>query len=315
MWFAFLRIATLRGTDAVRMLKLVIGIAWATACSLSFAAAQQGCEPEIGCTISGENGGTYHVAFPADWDGKSQLVPFFFFHGHNGSGASVIANRSLVNTVTGKGYALIAPDGPEFTFSNRTTRGWAARREPGAPRGGRDDIAFVERVLDDLKTRWSMKTQLSVMSGFSSGGSMAWYFGCYSSRPVGAIAALAGGLRRPLPEGVQSQRGVCPGGPRRLIHIHGFADRQVPLEGRAIRSWHQGDVFEGLAVQRRTNGCVSRPSQMKIEGRLWCRSWIGCKSDNAVRLCLHPGGHGTPKGWFSLVHDWVQQQEPYEPIQ
>ena len=84
---------------------------------------------------------------------------------------------------------------------------------------------------------------------------MAWYFSCYSTMKLAGVYAVSGALRRPLPQpGVKQADGsiatTYPGGARKLIHLHGYADRTVPLEGRGIGNWHQGDVFEGLAVRR-----------------------------------------------------------------
>ena len=205
---------------------------------------------------------------------------------------------------------MVAPDGPEFAFAGRTTRGWAARPEGEDPRGNRDDILFVEKLLIDVADRFDIDVGQTVVSGFSSGGSMAWYFSCYSKMPLVGVVAVAGGLRRPLPvtggeaPDEMSER-VCPGGARNLIHIHGFSDRQVPLEGRAIRSWHQGDVFESLAIQRNTNQCVSRPDKIELADGYWCREWSKCASLKGLRLCLHAGGHGMPKNWLAQGLDWL----------
>ncbi len=141
---------------------------------------------------------------------------------------------------------------------------------------------------------------------------MAWFFGCYSSVPVAAIVSVAGGLRRPLPQtGIAQADGstaiACPGGPRKLLHIHGFADRQVPLEVRGIRAWHQGDVFEGLSVQRHTNQCKSRPDRIETQGAFWCRTWDGCGSGKAISFCLHAGGHGMPAGWLEQTLRWASK--------
>jgi len=275
-------------------------------------ALEQPCAQNQPCEIAGDDGGTYHLRFPDDWDGKERLKPFVFFHGHSGSGAGVVRNRAMVKTITNRGYVLIAPDGPMFHFRGRDVRGWAARPQAGSARERRDNIAFTENVLADVEKRVPVDLAETVISGFSSGGSMAWFFSCYSPLPIAATVAVAGGLRRPLPrarvagEGGSAVR-TCPGGPRKVLHIHGYSDNQVPLEGRGIRSWHQGDVFEGLAVQRHTNQCGSRPDKIETKGRFWCRTWNRCGSGEPLRFCLHSGGHGVPKGWIAEVFGWMQK--------
>lgn len=259
------------------------------------------CGGAVACIVGGVDGGTYHYSAPPKAAGP--LRAFVFFHGHNGSAKGVMRNTGLARALHAQGYVLVAPDGPEFTFRGRTVQGWAARKEPGAHRGGRDDVRFVERVLEDLAGKVDLEPGSTVLSGFSSGGSMAWFMGCYSRQDFAGIIAVAGGLRRPLPpqEGRREDGSAimkCPSPPRPMVHIHGWNDRQVPLEGRGIRSWHQGDVFEGLAVQRATNQCGSRPTKVESEGPLWCRSWTGCGTGADIHMCLHGGGHGMPPGWL-----------------
>ena len=294
-----------------KSLLLALGIYGLTTMSV----VGQDCGRTIACEISGPDGGTYYVGDPAAANTSGEgLKPFVFFHGHNGSGAAIMRNKRLTRMLEEAGYLLVAPDGPQFTFNGRTTRGWAARPEGENPRGQRDDIKFVERVLADLSKKFDVDLERTLVSGFSSGGSMAWYFSCYSSAPLEGVVAVAGGLRRPLPEGGTRQGDgslakTCPGGPRMLVHIHGFSDRQVPLEGRGIRSWHQGDVFEGLAVQRHTNQCQSRPDKVSVQGAYWCRQWTRCGSKTPIRFCLHQGGHGFPKNWLTQSLDWLSQHK------
>lgn len=289
---------------------LAAGLLLLASAVLPVQSRERPCGPDSPCTISGVHGGTYYLAFPPDWNGKERLKLLVFFHGHTGSGAAEMKNKWLVGAVTKRGYLFIAPDGPLFRFRGRQVRGWAARPEGTTPRDARDDITFVESVLADVATRVPVAPGKTIVSGYSSGGSMVWYFGCYSKIPLAGLLPVAGGLRRPLPRGGKKQAGLstaisCPGGPQKLVHIHGFSDRQVPLEGRAIRSWHQGDVFEGLAIQRHTNQCGSRPDLITARGSLWCRTWNNCASGKPVRLCLHAGGHWMPKGGFEQQLDWL----------
>jgi polyhydroxybutyrate depolymerase len=165
-------------------------------------------------------------------------------------------------------------------------------------------------VLQHAAVHFELDLSQTVISGFSSGGSMAWYFSCYSKSPLAGILAVAGGLRRPLPtvQGVAKDGPsvrACPAGPRKIIHIHGYTDRQVPLEGRDIRHWHQGSVFESLSLQRMTNQCASRPDKVSAGEAYWCREWNRCSSGKPIRLCLHAGGHGMPKNWLAEGLDWL----------
>ncbi|EFL90824.1 putative polyhydroxybutyrate depolymerase [Ahrensia sp. R2A130] len=267
------------------------------------AQAKTACALPTPCEVTGENGGTYYVAAPEDWDGNGGLKPFVFYHGHSGSGAGVAKNKGLAKSLAEQGYLLIAPDGPMLRYRNRETRGWPARVQGEIKRSDRNDVKFTEAVLRDVAQRFKLNLDDTVISGFSSGGSMAWHFSCYSTMQVAGVVPVAGALRRPHPNNgvVQADGSIarfCPGGPRKVVHIHGWSDKQVPLEGRGIGEWHQGDVFASLDVQRRTNRCNSRPDMVEAKGPFWCRAFTSCETGQAVKFCLHPGGHGMPQGWL-----------------
>ncbi|MEM9228033.1 MAG: alpha/beta fold hydrolase [Pseudomonadota bacterium] len=245
------------------------------------------CGPEAPCTI---DGGDYHLMAPDGWDGATPLPALVFFHGFRSSGASVFRSAGLKRTFGGQGFLVIAPNGAKRPGTD--IRAWPAR-----PDVGRDDVAFTLDVVEDVARQVPLARDSVYVTGFSAGGSMAWMMACYAGERFAGFASVAGALRRPNPAP------VCPTGPVRMLQIHGFADAQVPLEGRGIRDWHQGDVFESLSLVRRTNECRSNPDAISIGDPFSCREWSSC-AGGGVKMCLHTGGHGLPAGWTDLALDW-----------
>ena len=259
-------------------------------------AAGSPCDLDRPCEVEG---GDYYLRLPSGWDGRSPLPALLFFHGHNSSGASAMRSESIKRDFVDRGYLLIAPNGMPRPGSG--VRGWPSRPMAGA---WRDDLAFTFRVMSDVERRLPLDRSRILVSGFSSGGSMAWYLACYRGRGIAAFVPVAGGLRDPHPP----ER--CPAGPARMLHVHGFGDLQVPLEGRAIRDWHQGDVFASLGLLRQTNACRSLPTRFEHVGGYRCRVWEDCGSRRDVRLCLHDGGHSLPRGWGAMARTWFESGIP-----
>ena len=132
---------------------------------------------------------------------------------------------------------------------------------------------------------------------------MAAMLACYEGRRFAGFVSISGALRRPVPgDG-------CPGGPVRMLHFHGYTDGQVPLEGRAIGDWHQGDVFETLDLLRQAGGCASSPTAITVGDLYWCRDWSGCGRGGEIRFCLHPDGHRMPGGWADMARDWLERDD------
>ncbi|MEM7057497.1 MAG: prolyl oligopeptidase family serine peptidase [Pseudomonadota bacterium] len=243
------------------------------------------------------DGGSYHIALPAGWDGQSSFPAIVFFHGHRSSGKAVL-NGGVRSVFTNAGYAVIAPNGPRRDGENY--RFWPAREMQNPPR---DNIAFTSAVLEDVAKKFDLERDRILVGGFSAGGSMAWRIACAKGPLFAGYVSVAGALRRPTPAE------ECPGGPVRLLHIHGFGDKQVPLEGRQIRDWHQGDVFESLSLLRATNGCRSDPQHIADVDKYSCRLWTSCNSGRDIQFCMHSGGHGLPKGWAEMALQWFERPD------
>lgn len=254
------------------------------------ASAEGICALETPCSVGdGSQQGEYALRFPTDWDGETALKPLMFLHGHNSSMKSTIRSGGLAQSFVEKGFVLIAPNG------NAQSEG-TPRRWPGTPDPDwRDDRSFLLAVLDDVAAQVPLEGS-PVISGFSAGGSMAWMMACYHGTRFGALISVAGALREPNPH-------ECDMTPRAL-HIHGFKDAQVPFEGRGIRAWHQGNVFETLARFRMARACRSNPDAIHITDDWRSRVWTGCGAGDLAYI-EHNGGHGLPRGWSDLAYDWL----------
>lgn len=237
--------------------------------------------------------GAYHIALPEDWDGGPAII---HLHGYGSTGANVIRNTGFVAGFTERGYAVIAPTALPWLPGKPTD--WSVR---DGFTYDRDDLAFLREVRADAEARAGIDPARLLLTGFSRGGSMVWEVACLDPAFAAAYAPAAGGFWLPLVE-------ECVG-PVKLLHTHGFGDKMVPLEGRKIIGWRnkefiQDDVWRGLQLWRRINGCPDTPAGHDAAEALWRKRW-DCAA-GSLEIALHPGGHGLPKGWTGLVLDWFE---------
>jgi polyhydroxybutyrate depolymerase len=249
--------------------------------------------PEAECPVAN---GFYRLALPESADGP--VPALVFLHGGGSTANSVTRNTAMLAALSARGYALIAPEGQPRP--SRSGKNWGVFDNRTHPR---DDIAFIAEVLDDA-ARHGIDRDRVLLAGFSRGGSMVWDIACRAPGLARAYAPVSGAFWEPLPS-------TCEG-PIDLFHSHGWADRVVPFEGRSFRNGTvvQGDLFAGLKVLRRTNGCnPDKPDAMPMEADkgLWLRNWTSCPGAR-LDLMLHPGGHGTPKGWLGRALDWFEDR-------
>ena len=247
------------------------------------------------CTVES---GEYHIALPQSGGAEAPVV--MFLHGAGSHGGNTISNRSIVDALTARGYAVIAPTGAR-SFRGGGGRAWVFY--PGWE--GRDERNFLMSVRDDAAARFGVDSSRVLLGGFSNGGFMVNYLACNAPETFAAYAPVAGGFWRPHPE-------ACDG-PVKLLHTHGWSDPTVPIEGRSLRNGQfiQGDIFAGLEIWRTANACAGhKPSGFSETGPFWRRAWANCAPGSALELALFPGGHGVPEGWADMVADWFEAVAP-----
>jgi polyhydroxybutyrate depolymerase len=222
-----------------------------------------------------------------------------FLHGYAGSSAGIMKNGAMRAALADRGYALVVPEG-QPTPGRPDRLNWSVRDGRPFPR---DDIAFLAEVLDDAARRGVDRGRV-LLAGFSRGGSMVWDVACHAPGTARAYAPVAGAFWEPLPA-------RCAG-PVALFHTHGWTDRVVPIEGRAVAGGTriQGDAFASLRILRAALGCDPQmPDAMPVaeDGTLWFREWLSCPAGR-IDLMLHPDGHRLPTGWLEQALDWFEDR-------
>lgn len=245
--------------------------------------------------------GIYHAAMPEerrDSPAPALRHAVLFFHGAGGSGASILERTSLLRSFTNAGYVVLGLNGL-MRPGNAFGTGWSFRPESPAQR---DELAFAHQVLDDAEKRFRIDRERVLVSGFSIGAALVWYLACKEPKLGAAYAPIAGGFWRPLP--------ASCAGPVDLLQSHGWRGRTVPLEGRPLRGGElmQGDIFEGLQLWRKVDGCTAvRPDTFETGAVFWRRSWTNCESGRELSLALHPFDHDeVPKEWAEMARLWFE---------
>ncbi|UWQ77699.1 polyhydroxybutyrate depolymerase [Leisingera sp. S132] len=256
--------------------------------------AAAGCGEGVeACSVEA---GQYHIVLPDREAGDGAVPVVMFLHGYGGSGSSVLRNRDMVAWLTGRGYAVIAPEGRKRDGTGPQNWGFGPFDE------GRDEGAFFAAVLADANARFGTSQSQTVLAGFSAGAFMVHYLACRTPAAFAAYAPVSGAFWRPQPERCE--------GPVRLLQVHGWRDEVVPLEGRILGGgrFEQGDAFAALEVWRKANACASHaPDRAWSANGLMRRRW-DCGPGADIELVLFDGGHSVPRGWAGLMAEWFEDQ-------
>jgi len=178
------------------------------------------CGADSDCAL--ENGRKYRIRMPTAATSDMPGV-IIFAHGYRGSAAGVMRNKSLARMANRLGVALIALDA--------SGDDWAL---PGAPHpaNGRNEMIYVDNVIADATTRFEIDRNRIVVSGFSAGAMLTWTLACERGDDFAGFIPISGTFWAPVPD-------TCPRPAASIIHIHGDADKTVPLQGRQINQSRQ----------------------------------------------------------------------------
>ncbi len=280
-------------TSSVGLAVLAIAAALGAATiEIAPARAEPSCTVAVPCRAGGLE---YVVAPPADWDGTERIGVAVWLHGYRQQPSDVVDDKPIMDAFSKRRLLLVVPAGINMA--------WAV---PGNPVTGRDDVAAVAAVVDEVARTYNVDFSRSVGLGFSLGASMLYTIACQRPGLFAHYVAVSGGFWRPFPAS-------CAPGTVDLVHIHGLADRTMPLAGRPVgRSSHQGDIMEMLDFWRRTEAC-GMPEPVTTEVGLSCRISRGCSGGASISFCLHDGAHWYDAAWIGYGLDRVLGQASAQP--
>lgn len=228
-----------RSTLAVSLPLLVISAFGLSGCSPSPGpSVRMGEEPttaeEESVTVElvrGDHAGRRYTArVPAD--GSEPVPVILALHPYGGTVPQAQNTFGLDVPAAAAGFATVYPSGPGKSWNAGSCCGEAAAED-------RDDVGFLEAVVDDLAARYDVDTERVYVTGFSNGAMMAYRLACESD-VAAAIAPVGGAVMTDCTEP----------DPLPVLHIHGTADGVVPPDGSEGTSGidPQLTVEEGAAL-------------------------------------------------------------------
>lgn len=237
----------------------------------ALAAPALACGSDSDCPVGDR---IYRIAMPKGYDGTTPVGALIWSHGYGGSAAGVMRNGSLRRMVSDAGLALIAAQGVNGTWDL-----------PKGPRTfdstGAAEFTYFDAVLADAEQQFAIDPARIIAAGFSAGGMMVWNLACTHPDAYAGFIPLSGTFWLAPPE-------TCAPPVSSIVHIHGDADKTVPLAGRPILETKQGEVAAALAFYAKFGSFG--PTQATASGDLTCQNRKTAEGE-ILDFCLFPGGH------------------------
>lgn len=236
---------------------------------------------------------TYRVYVPSHLpDSPVPLV--IALHGGFGWGDQFAQTNHVESLAESNGFLVVHPDGVKMPDGNGGT--WNGGACCGrAAREQVDDVGFIAALIDAIEVDHAIDTSRIVAFGHSNGAIMSYRLACELSDRIAGVGMWAGALE------VES---CTPARPVSVIHGHGDADRNIPIEGGVGPDSVAGVDFavphDGFTTVAAAAGCAA--STTEVAGDISIEERAGCVAGTAARfVTIHTANHAWPGGTPVLV--------------
>lgn len=237
---------------------------------------------------------TYRVYVGSSLPAAGPVPLLLAFHGGGGSGAQFQANSGFDGLAESKGFLVVYPDGVGSAAGADALRTWNGGACCGpAARFDVDDVGFVRLLIEDLRSSYPIDGDRVYAAGHSNGAILAYRLACELADQLDAVGFQAGDL----------ELDVCaPAAPAALLHIHGSADRNLPIGGGVGPDSMSGVAFRAARFSIETyaaaTGCegTSHTSVDPDNADVSITEWTHCDGGVDVRLLAVAGAGHTWMG-------------------
>ena len=160
----------------------------------------------------------YVLYIPDSYDGTSSVPLMLNFHGFGGSASDYMQEADMRSLAEVDTFILVYPQGSCSEGSSH----WNPCPTGGDNKSTADDVGFVESMISEISSNYSLDMERIYAVGYSNGGMMAYGLANYKSDLIAAVASVSGTMLDCI--GPTSH-------PMPVVHLHGTSDDVVSYNG------------------------------------------------------------------------------------
>ena len=228
----------------------------------------------------------YILYIPNSYDGTSAVPLLLNFHGFGGSASQFINDADMRAEAEANSFILVYPQGSCLNGASH----WNPCPIDGDNKSSADDLGFVEALVNEVSSQYTIDLERIYAAGYSNGGMMAYGLANYKSNLIAAVASVSGSMLDCL--GNTSH-------PIPVVHLHGTSDGVIPYDGS--NDWNS--VQSTLDYWTSFNNTISTPTiNVDTTGGMTIEHYVYGQGDNSVSVehYKYIGGYHV---WFN---------EPYQ---
>lgn len=235
----------------------------------------------------------YKIFTPRDYDPSKKYPLLFCFHGYTSSAKNIMQYSKFNGIADKEGFIVVYPQGLRLNGSTHwNVGGWTLGSNV-------NDVKFVESLIDNISTVFSIDEKRIYSTGMSNGGFMSFKLACQLSDKIAAIASVTGSMTPQTYDNCNPSRSLS------ILQIHGDSDRVVPYVG--ARSLFE-PISNVLSYWSKFNSCSIDPILSRFDNidlsdnsRVEEYSYVNCLDSTQVsHYKVIGGGHDWFGAWGNM---------------
>lgn len=165
---------------------------------------------------------TYLIHIPPGFNSTEPYPLVLVFHGGAGNGEQIARQTSFREYADKEGFIVVFPNGIQ--------NGWNDGRGTTDPEKlGVDDIKFIRKLIEHLKSKLPIDSKMIYAAGVSNGGIFSQRVACELSDVIAAIGSDVGPIATKLTFECN------PSQPISIVAIQGTVDPSIPINGGIVK--------------------------------------------------------------------------------
>jgi polyhydroxybutyrate depolymerase len=195
---------------------------------------------------------TFEVYVPSSYDGAQPIPLVIALHPYGSSGKAMELLTGFDALAEQDGFIVAYPDSFDLAWDDgKLASGWPSKLQPS------DDVGFISALIDHLAATYTIDPQRVYLTGFATGGGMAYRLACEIPDRLAKVAVVNALLwdYHVAACGAESAR------PLPMLILQGAANVDNPVGGLTLtpddtgRAWKIFSADETAAFWAKRSGC------------------------------------------------------------
>lgn len=227
----------------------------------------------------------YILHIPNSYDETSPTPIVLNFHGFGGSASDYMREADMRSVAERDTFILIYPQGSCLDGATH----WNPCPIGGDNKSDVDDFGFIEALINDISSEYTVDTERIYAVGYSNGSMMAYGLASFKSDLIAAVASVSGTML----DCINPSNHPMP-----ILHLHGTSDSVIPYDGNGAYNSAQTTLDYWIAFNNtNTTPTVNMASNGGIT--IEHSSYEGGDNSVAVEHYKYIGGRHI---WFNTTY-------------